>query len=58
VPKAHRASLLVTSDAAGASHGPIDWLSNQNHAADRTVDYSVGFDVDADVRAAIRATRG
>ena len=22
VPKAHRANLLVTSDAAGASHGP------------------------------------
>jgi hypothetical protein len=57
VPKPHRARLLVTSDAAGASHGLIDWLTNQNHAADRTVEYSVGFDVDADVRAAIRTTR-
>jgi len=57
VPKSHRAKLLVTSDAAGASHGLIDWLSNQNHAADRSVDYSVGFDVDADVRSAIRAIR-
>ena len=57
VPKPHRARLLITSDAAGASHGLIDWLTNQNHAADRTVEYSVGFDVDADVRSAIRATR-
>ncbi|WP_432832917.1 IS1380 family transposase [Dactylosporangium sp. CA-092794] len=57
VPKPHRARLLVTSDGAGTSHALIDWLTNQNHAADRSVEYSVGFDVDADVRSAIRATR-
>ena len=53
IPKPWRAKLLITSDGAGASHGLIDWLTRQNHAADRNVEYSVGFDVDADVRAAI-----
>jgi len=57
VPKAHRRRLLVTSDAAGASHELIDWLVRQNHAADRCVEFSVGFDVDADVRAAIGQVR-
>jgi hypothetical protein len=52
------AALLVTSDAAGASHGLIDWLIRQNHAADRCVEFSVGFDVDADVRTAIGQVRG
>jgi Transposase DDE domain group 1 len=54
VPKRWRSNLLVTCDGAGASHDLIDWLTNQNHAADRSVQYSVGFDVDTDVRAAIR----
>jgi hypothetical protein len=53
VPKPYRRRLLITSDGAGASHDLINWLHRQNHAADRTVQYSVGFDVDADVRAAI-----
>jgi len=53
VPKPYRRRLLVTSDGAGASHALINWLHRQNHAADRTVEYSVGFDVDADVRAAV-----
>jgi DDE family transposase len=52
VPQAYRRRLLITSDGAGASHALIDWCQRQNHAADRTVEYSVGFDVDADVRAA------
>jgi hypothetical protein len=47
----------VTCDGAGASHGLVDWLHHQNHAADRHVEYSVGFDVDADVRAAIASLR-
>jgi hypothetical protein len=55
VPKPWRARLLVTSDGAGASHDLLDWLTRQNHAADRNVEYSVGFDVDGDVRAAIPA---
>ena len=53
VPKPYRRRLLVTSDGAGASHALIGWAHRQNHAADRTVEYSIGFDVDADVRAAI-----
>jgi hypothetical protein len=57
IPKPYRRKLLVTSDAAGASHGLIDWLVRQNHAADRCVEFSVGFDVDADARAAITAVR-
>jgi hypothetical protein len=53
VPRQWRRRLLITCDGAGASHDLIDWAQRQNHAADRTVEYSVGFDVDADVRAAI-----
>jgi hypothetical protein len=53
IPKRQRRRLLITCDGAGASHGLIDWAQRQNHAADRSVEYSVGFDVDADVRAAI-----
>jgi hypothetical protein len=57
VPRPHRRRLLITCDSAGASHGLVDWLVNQNHAADRSVEFSVGFDVDADVRAAIGTVR-
>ncbi len=53
VPKPHRRRLLITSDGAGASHDLINWCQRQNHAADRSVEYSIGFDVDVDVRAAI-----
>jgi hypothetical protein len=53
VPRPYRRRLLITSDGAGASHDLINWCQRQNHAADRTVEYSVGFDVDADVRAAV-----
>jgi hypothetical protein len=57
VPRRHRRKLLITSDSAGASHGLIDWLIRQNHAADRSVEFSVGFHVDADVRAAMGTVR-
>lgn len=57
VPKPYRGKLLVTCDAAGASHELVNWLIRQNHAADRTVGFSIGFDVDADVRAAITKLR-
>lgn len=57
VPKPYRRKLLVTCDAAGASHELIDWLIAQNHATDRNLEFSVGFDIDADVRAAITAVR-
>jgi hypothetical protein len=53
IPRPYRRRLLMTCDSAGASHGLVDWLVKQNHAADRSVEFSVGFDVDVDVRAAI-----
>ena len=52
-PQAAATRLLITSDGAGASHDLIDWCQRQNHAADRSVQYSIGFEVDADVGAAI-----
>ena len=55
VPARWRARLLVTSDGAGFSHELIDWLTNQNHATDRHVEYSIGWPIDADMRAAITA---
>lgn len=55
VPVRWRARLLVTSDGAGFSHELIDWLTNQNHAADRRVEYSIGWPIDTDMRAAITA---
>jgi hypothetical protein len=57
VPTSYRQRLLITSDGAGASHDLINWCQRQNHAADRTVQYSIGFDVDADVRAAVGRLR-
>jgi hypothetical protein len=57
VPQKYRRRLLVTCDAAGASHDLVDWLVRQNHAADRRIEFSIGFDVDVDVRAAIGKTR-
>jgi hypothetical protein len=55
VPARWRSRLLVTSDGAGFSHELIDWLTNQNHAADRQVEYSIGWPIDADMRTAIMA---
>lgn len=55
VPARWRTRLLVTSDGAGFSHELIDWLTHQNHAADRRVAYSIGWPIDADMRTAIMA---
>lgn len=52
VPADRRDDLLVTSDAAGASHGLIGWLSNLGNKAGRKVGYSIGFDIDTHLRAA------
>jgi hypothetical protein len=57
VPKDYRRKLLVTCDAAGASHDLVNWLIRQNHARDRRIGFSIGFDIDADVRAAITMLR-
>jgi Transposase DDE domain group 1 len=51
IPADRRDRVLVSSDAAGASHGMVDWLVEQK------LDFSIGFDVDTDVRAAIVALR-
>lgn len=58
VPKAFRRKLLITCDAAGASHELVNWLIRQDRRSDRSVGFSIGFDVDADVRAAITRLRG
>jgi hypothetical protein len=55
VPEDRGDDLLVTSDGAGASHAFVGWLHELGKAADRSVQYSVGFDVDEHVRAAAGA---
>jgi hypothetical protein len=57
VPARWRDRLLVTSDGAGFSHELINWLTAQNHAADRHVEYSIGWPIDADTRAGITTVR-
>jgi hypothetical protein len=43
IPAAYRKKLLIRSDGAGASHGLLDWLTEQGKVRGRTLDYSVGF---------------
>ena len=50
VPAAYRKKLLVRADGAGASHGLLDWLTDQNKIRGRHLDYSVGFAVTQKVR--------
>ena len=53
IPRTHRKHLLIRADGAGASHGLLDWLTEQNQIRGRRVDYSVGFAVTDKVRHAI-----
>lgn len=53
IPAGHRRDLLVRSDAAGASHELLDWLTAQGKVRGRRLDYSVGFPVTEQVREAI-----
>lgn len=53
VPGTHRKKLLIRSDGAGASHGLLDWLTEQGQVRGRSVDYSVGFAVTEKLRDAI-----
>ncbi|MGD8201369.1 IS1380 family transposase [Ornithinimicrobium sp. W1679] len=53
VPAAHRRHLLVRSDAAGASHDLLDWLTTTGQVRGRTVEYSVGFALTEQLRRAI-----
>ena len=45
VPAAHRRTILVRADSAGASHSVLDWLTEQGRARGRSVEYSIGFPV-------------
>lgn len=53
IPPAHRRSLLIRSDGAGASHALLDWLTAQGKVRGRSVEYSVGFAVTEKTREAI-----
>jgi len=55
VPAAHRKRLLVRADGAGASHGLLDWLTDQDTKRGRSVEYPVGFAITGPVREAIAA---
>jgi hypothetical protein len=57
IPAAHRKKLLIRSDGAGASHGLLDWLTEQGQVRGRSVEYSVGFAVTEKVRDAIDWSR-
>ena len=53
IPANHRRDLLIRSDAAGASHDLLEWITSQNSVRGRRVEYSVGFSVTAPIRQAI-----
>jgi hypothetical protein len=53
VPGTHRRKLLIRSDGAGASHGLLDWLTEQGKVRGRSVEYSVGFAITEKLRDAI-----
>jgi hypothetical protein len=53
IPGTHRRKLLIRSDGAGASHGLLDWLTEQGLVRGRSVEYSVGFAVTEKIRDAI-----
>lgn len=53
IPGTHRRKLLIRSDGAGASHGLLDWLTEQGQVRSRSLDYSVGFAITEKLRDAI-----
>lgn len=53
IPGTHRKKMLIRSDGAGASHGLLDWLTEQDQVRGRTVEYSVGFAITEKLRDAI-----
>ena len=53
VPGTHRRKLLIRSDGAGASHGLLDWLTEQGQVRGRSVEYTVGFAITEKLRDAI-----
>lgn len=54
IPGTHRKKLLIRSDGAGASHGLLDWLTEQGQIRGRSLEYSIGFAVTEKIRDAIR----
>lgn len=53
IPASHRKKLLIRSDGAGASHGLLDWLTEQDKIRGRGVEYSIGFAITEKLRDAI-----
>ena len=53
IPATFRKRLLIRCDGAGATHGLLDWLTDQNQIRGRTVEYSVGFAITQKIRDAI-----
>jgi hypothetical protein len=53
IPRTRRKHVVIRADGAGASHGLVDWLTDQNQIRGRRVDYSVEFAVTDKVRQAI-----
>ena len=53
IPATFRKRLLIGCDGAGATHGLLDWLTDQNQIRGRTVEYSVGFAITQKIRDAI-----
>jgi Transposase DDE domain group 1 len=52
-PNRARKNLLIRADGADASHGLLDWLTEQNQLRGRRVDYSIGFALTEALRQAI-----
>jgi len=44
---------LIRADGAGASHGLLDWLTEQNQLRGRHVEYSIGFALTETLRQAV-----
>jgi Transposase DDE domain group 1 len=53
IPRSRRTDLLIRADGAGASHGLLDWLTEQNQIRGRRVQYSIGFALTEALRQAI-----
>lgn len=53
IPRSRRKNLLIRADGAGASHGLLAWLTEQNQIRGRRVQYSIGFALTEALRQAI-----
>jgi hypothetical protein len=53
IPRSRRQHLLIRADGAGASHGLLDWLTEQNQIRGRRAEYSIGFALTEALRQAI-----